>query len=93
MKTIAAVPESITRQQYIELIESLGFNPNDLRHMTFTLGGIFADVLSRDENGKLMEGGPNEIATHRVHIPIVDRPTPADWNAAGQTVTPPTDLR
>jgi hypothetical protein len=93
MKTIAAVPESITRQQYIELIESLGFNPNDLRHMAFGLGGIFAEVVSRDENGKLMHGAPNEIATHTIHIPIVDRPAPADWNAPGQTVTAPTDLR
>ena len=73
MKTIAAVPESITRQQYIDLIESLGFNPHDLKRLTFDRDGICAEVMARDDNGKILIGGPNEIATHKIFIPIVDK--------------------
>lgn len=73
MKTIAAVPESITRQAYIDLIASIGFDANSLRKLEFRMDGIYAEVMDRDPTtGRiLLEGGSSdEVALNRVWIPV-----------------------
>lgn len=53
MKKIEGVPESITREQYLDLMRAAGFEPDDLYSLTFRPDGIYATALPRDpETGK-----------------------------------------
>jgi hypothetical protein len=85
-KVIDAVPENITHEDYVALIKSLGFNPNDLTELIFSLDGIYATVHSKDEQGRpQIDHARNEIARHIVHIPIVDIPTSDEARRRYQT--------
>lgn len=72
-KTISGVPESITREQYLFLINSVGFNPDDIRELTFARDGIHAEVFERDENGhaRVDDEGLN-VVINSVFIPVKD---------------------
>lgn len=74
-QSITSVPESITRQRYIEVIESLGFDPYDLKDLRFGAHGIYATVAARDENGKTYNDPleRNQLAAHKICIKITDK--------------------
>jgi hypothetical protein len=75
MKTITAVPESITRATYVAMVESLGFVVDDVLLIEFSLDGIYAEVVARDERGKVIVRR-NELARDRIFIPVVDPEQP-----------------
>jgi hypothetical protein len=72
--TIPGVPQSITRADYIALIESLGLKPNNLVELELSHRSIRAVVFARDADGKMYLDGfeRNEVAKHTITIPIVD---------------------
>lgn len=73
--SIAAVPESITRETYLGLIYAAGLNPCDISEMKFTGKGIYATVLARGDDGRRVidwvDGG-DTCAKHEVFVPIKD---------------------
>ena len=69
--SIDAVPETITREQYLSLIRSVGFEPADIMELRFTTEGIVATVVVRNEAGTLVVDG-NEFATHEVFVQVSD---------------------
>jgi len=78
-KTIPGVPENISRADYIHLIESVGFDVDDVIELTFESGGIRASVAARNEQGHAYVGnltaeGSNDfaIAKREVFIPVID---------------------
>jgi hypothetical protein len=73
VKKIDGVPESITRAEYVALIESVGLDVKDLRSLEFRLDGIYADVYDRDDEGRLrIDVQRDEAIVNRVYIPVVD---------------------
>lgn len=73
MRTIAAVPESITRHQYLDLIASVGFDVTDLRRLEFRTDGIYAEVFYRNEHGRqIIDPARNELVVDKVYIPVRD---------------------
>lgn len=79
MKTITAVPESITRADYLRLIESVGFEANRLRSLEFRRDGIYASVIEDpivfDEGTERVEEDGIRMADpaiSRVFIPVKD---------------------
>jgi hypothetical protein len=61
-KAIAGVPESLPRSQYRDLLASLGLDPQRLR-------GV--DLRLQQHRGRMYAEG-NEVALHRISIPIVE---------------------
>lgn len=84
MKTIVGVPESLTRAQYLGLIESVGFDVQRIRNLTFATDGIYAEVLEHNaaDTGVLIDntvshcpgcGNPQDGAVvNKVFIPVRD---------------------
>lgn len=71
--TITGIPASIPRSVYLEMIERLGLEPEDLRELTWGWDKITAVVMARNEHGeRYVESSINEIAVHEISIPIVD---------------------
>lgn len=78
--TIPGVPETITRAQYVALIESVGFKPNDLASLRFTVEGIYAEVFARNADGARIidhsaaDNDDGSVATvkHSVFIRVED---------------------
>jgi hypothetical protein len=72
--TIDGVPESISRDKYMELIESIGLDPSKLVHLEFGYHSIRAIVKATDANGKSYRSpvDVNEVAKHEVCIKITD---------------------
>jgi hypothetical protein len=73
VKTIAAVPEIVTREAVCDLIRSLGIDPNHLRSMSFEHKAIVAEVYSLNPDGQRFIRNGNEAATDSIVIPVVDR--------------------
>lgn len=74
-KQIQGVPESITRQRYIDLIASIGLDARELYSLRFESDHIFAVVKARNANGQQYfdDGAANEVAKHHISIPVVDK--------------------
>jgi len=73
MKTIPGVPESLTREQYMSLVESVGFDGKYLRSLEFRIDGIYAEVFERNEKGNLvLDTKLDEPVINRVYIPVRD---------------------
>lgn len=71
--TIDGVPESLTRQQYTDLIAAVGFDPHNLASLTFSHVGIHAVVFARGEDGKrVIDEAGEGLAKHDVFIPVKD---------------------
>lgn len=71
MKTITAVPESIPRAQYLDLVRSLGFDPADIRKLEFRIDGIYAAVYERNDRGQLViDKTTEDIVLNQVWIPV-----------------------
>ena len=74
-KTIANVPESITREAYLALIAGAGFDIDYTRSLEFRSEGIYATVSDINGEGRehiVSQPDGDEIATNRVFIPIKD---------------------
>lgn len=73
-KTVTGVPTSITRTQYTALLDSLGLDPHQLKHLEFGYRSIEATVFALNPDGKRYEDpiNSNSSATHRISIPIAD---------------------
>lgn len=72
-RTIEGVPTSLTREQYIHLIESVGFTASRLRSLEFAAEGIYAEVIEFDaENRPVFDDtrGEARTAVNRVFIPV-----------------------
>lgn len=70
--SLPGVPESITRKEYLGLIEQLGFDINHLLSLTFERDGIYAEVLATDDNGHHYTADGENAATHPVCVRVVD---------------------
>jgi hypothetical protein len=71
VKKIDGVPESITRAEYVGLIESIGLDPLLTRSLEFSHDGIYAQVTERDDDGKPVLDG-YDLAIHKVFIRVKD---------------------
>jgi hypothetical protein len=68
---IEGIPEYISRTAYLELLSSVGLDPNRIVSLEFGPMGIYAQVLATDANGEPVVGG-NEFVKHRVFIRVQD---------------------
>lgn len=74
--TINAVPERISRDDYVRLLAAVGLDANDLLSATFGPKSIDAVVVVRDAEGtkiidrRLCE--PTTFLTSTISIPVVD---------------------
>lgn len=77
-KCIEGVPESISRADYVRLIESAGFDPESLLELRFGIDGIYAKVEARDKDGGIIfapvPGDEFNTVCHEVFIAIADEP-------------------
>jgi hypothetical protein len=72
-KTIPGIPETISRSDYLALIESLGLDIKDLKMLELRRDGIYATVMARNAEGKLTaDPATRETNVHRIYIPVVD---------------------
>ena len=69
--TVTGVPEKISRADYNRIIESLGFELDDLRELVFGPKSITAIVLARNTNGQVYIEG-DEVVEHHIAIPVED---------------------
>lgn len=83
--TIQGVPQSIPREQVLDLIGSLGFDPRELASLRFEPGGVYAEVYADARPRRTgftkawrFTADGETAATHRICIPITDdKETPA----------------
>jgi hypothetical protein len=72
-KTIPGVPESITRDAYIQLFEAAGIDPRQTRELSFKADGIHATVFAVDDEGKrILDPGVEGYVKHTIYIPVVE---------------------
>ena len=72
---ITAVPETITREQFLGMIRSLGIDPTQLQSMTWSFNGIEAVVYALNDEGHryaIRDAGGPRGATHKITIRVVD---------------------
>ena len=77
MSTIEGIPESITREQYLDLFRSLNIDPAEVLSLRFAWNGIQAEVFATDDHGlRIMNAFSKEpgYAKHSLFI-RVDKPT------------------
>jgi len=71
-KTIE-VPESLTREQYLHLIRSVGFAPEALISLEFRADGVYAETFDLDESGrKRIDRTKGEVVKNTTFVPVVD---------------------
>jgi hypothetical protein len=68
---LEGVPSSISHEDFLGLVRSIGLDPKNLRSLEFRNPGIYAEVFARNSEGHLIVGDDNEIVTHKVFIPVV----------------------
>lgn len=68
---VDAVPESISRYDYLALMRAVGFTPEDLIELRFATDGIYATVPVTDDSGRMVRDG-EEVATHTIFVKVVD---------------------
>lgn len=74
--TIRGVPASVSRADVTYAIESLGIDPKQVAGLSFDVNSVHVEVFS---DGKPNKPGwrwthnGEDIATHRLTIPIVDK--------------------
>lgn len=68
---LPGVPETITREQYTQLIAVTGLDPNELERLEFRADGIYATVYALNEDGRRFIDQATERPTmHRVFIRV-----------------------
>ena len=71
-KVIPGVPESITRDAYIELFKAAGLQPWNTKTLTFRADGIYAEIFARDENDVKIVDPIEGMVKHTIYIPVED---------------------
>ncbi len=69
-KTIQGVPESITRQQYVDLVRAVGFDTAAVMSLEFAVDGIHAIVKERKDGRDVIDLSRNGVVTNHVYIPV-----------------------
>jgi hypothetical protein len=71
---IDGVPESISRDKFIELMEGIGLDPWKLVHLDFGWHSIRATVHATDANGRNYRDpmDRDDLAKHEICIKVVD---------------------
>lgn len=73
MITITAVPESLTRQDFVDWLASVGIDPSLCKSITIDRDGIHATVYAQAPDGsKYAHWGSDKPATHTLHIRVED---------------------
>ncbi len=71
--TINAVPESLTRSQFVDWLASVGIDPTECQSIVLDRNGIHATVYALNDDGcRYVNPGGDEIATHIIHVRIDD---------------------
>lgn len=74
--TIPGVPESLTRAEYVALVEGAGFTATEVNALRFTPRGIYATLLVRNADGEQIpvDATSKKIKTakHTVFVKVVD---------------------
>lgn len=73
--TVEGVPESITREQMVEWLASIGIDASHVRLLRVATDGIVVESYALDPSGRRFAMG-DEVATHKVSIRIVDPKPP-----------------
>ncbi|MGK3957895.1 hypothetical protein ACLKOZ_17085 [Arthrobacter sp. R4] len=68
-KTIAGVPESITREAYLAMFDGLGIDIHQTKEIRFAADGIYASVFERDEHGNFRVDG-DSLVLSTIFIPV-----------------------
>jgi hypothetical protein len=72
------VPQSYTRAEYSDLIESITGYPASMvpdHGLEFRGDGIHARIFRLNDKGnQFVEDDSDELSTRALHIPVVDRP-------------------
>lgn len=74
--TVSGVPPYVTRTQVLHALNSLDLNPEAVMSVSFGFCGIEVEVFSDgkpDVPGYRWTHDGNNVATHRLAIPIVDK--------------------
>ena len=74
---IEGVPASVTRQQVVDLLATLGIDANRIPRWSGVHIGIDAircTVLALDSDGRPFADDEGNVATHELMIPVEDRP-------------------
>lgn len=72
-KKIPGVPESISRADYIKLIEASGIDPAQMLELNFKADGIYATVFAlNDEGRRTLDRSSDGLNKHIVYIPVED---------------------
>ena len=71
--TIPGVPTAISRELACDLIRALGIDPNELHSLSFDHRGIHVEVFALNPEGHRFTADGENVATHRMTIPILDK--------------------
>lgn len=70
---VTGVPEKISRTDYLRMVESVGFELNDLVSLIFHVDSIEAVVLARAADGRCYaQPDTGDTATHHISIRVED---------------------
>lgn len=70
-KTIAGIPDYITREQYLDLFAACGVEPRQVVELRMAHDGIHVLVFALDEHGNRI-AGRDGYEKHRIFIPVRD---------------------
>lgn len=78
---IPNIPESISRQRYMDLLHALGLEDlTCLRSVTLGAKHISVEMMAKDETGHLIvDQLANAVVVHHVAIPIVEDDPGTEW--------------
>jgi len=64
-------PKTITRAQYVTLIEALGLDPSRILTMQFSAHGVFAEMLAEPDDPEVHLFEQGELPKKPVFIKVV----------------------
>lgn len=78
--TIEGIPESVTRQQVVALLETLGLDPSVVTRDGIHIGweAVTCTVFALDENGRRYADTNGEMVCHEVAVRVIDHDEPKD---------------
>lgn len=67
------IPETITREEYVSLIEGVGLDPNNISSLEFHHDGVYVNVFERDRKGnKRIDQATQTAMINGYMIKVVD---------------------
>lgn len=67
---LATIPESISREQYLDMLRSLGLDPEMLTGLVFQPNGVLVSVLARHPDARPSRLIDGTHAVHTIWIPV-----------------------